>query len=510
MTEQGPNAELAKLRRERDLYLRLLNLGRQSELTPFLQEALALIVEVVEARQGYLELHDDDDASETPRWWMAHGLSAEQVEGVRAAISRGIIAEAIATGQTIVTPSALLDPRFSERESVRLGHIEAVLCAPIGQDPPRGVLYLQGRATSGAFCEEDRTRAEVFTRHLASLVDRLLAQQRRQVAQDPTSTVRATLRLDGVIGRSAALAAALRQVALVAPLDVSVLLTGESGTGKGQLARVIHQNGPRAGQPFVEVNVAALPKDLLEKELFGNVRGAFTGADSAMEGKIAAAEHGTLLLDEIGELMLDVQAKLLQFLQSKEYYPVGSPRPVHADVRVIAATNSDLRRAVAERRFREDLFYRLEVLPIRVPSLAERREDIPLLAAYFCAVACGRHKLPSVELSRNAIRALESAEWPGNIRQLEHAVEAAVIRCAGESGRQAERAHVFPEATAAPAEPEEHLTFQEATRRFQDRLLRDTLADLQWNVVETARRLDLSRAHVYNLIDAFGLKRKSE
>jgi Nif-specific regulatory protein len=507
MTDQGENAALAKLRRERDLYLRLLNLGRQSDLAPFLREALALIVEVVDARQGYLELHDDEEASETPRWWIAHGLSDEEVEGVRAAISRGIIAEAIATGQTIVTPSAMLDPRFSERESVRLGRIEAVLCAPIGQDPPRGVLYLQSRVTSGEFSEENRHRAEIFTHHLAPLVDRLLAQQRRQVTQDPTGAVRATLRLDGVIGRSAALAAVLRQVALVSSLDISVLLTGESGTGKGQLAQVIHQNGPRAGQPFVEVNVAALPKDLLEKELFGNVRGAFTGADSAMAGKIAAAEHGTLLLDEIGELMLEVQAKLLQFLQSKEYYPVGSPKPVHADVRVIAATNSDLRRGVAERRFREDLFYRLEVLPIRVPSLAERREDIPLLASFFCATACERHKLPHLELSRNALRALESAEWPGNIRQLAHAVEAAAIRCAGEGARQVERAHVFPEAPAPPAEEDAGVTFQEATRRFQERLLRDTLEDTEWNVVETARRLDLSRAHVYNLIGAFGLQR---
>src|SRR5262249_7398367 len=151
MSDAVDHAHVANLRKERDLYLRLLNLGGQRELVPFLREALALIVEVVEARQGYLELHDDDERTDEPRWWIAHGFSVDEISGVRATISRGIVAEAIAPGQRIVTPSALLDPRFSGGESVRLGKIEAVLCAPIGEAPPRGVLYLQGRAMPGLF-----------------------------------------------------------------------------------------------------------------------------------------------------------------------------------------------------------------------------------------------------------------------------------------------------------------------------------------------------------------------
>jgi Nif-specific regulatory protein len=499
-----------RLQRERDLYLRLLSLGQQRELKPFLHEALGLIVEVAQARQGYLELHDEQDGVDTPRWWIAHGLSTEEIAGVRAAISRGIIAEALATGQTIVTPSALLDPRFSERDSVRLGKIEAVLCAPIGEDPPRGVLYLQGGANSGVFCEEARACAETFARHLAPLADRLLTQHRRQAESDPTRSLRASLRLDGVIGRSPALAAVLRQVALVAPLDVTVLLTGESGTGKSQLARVIHDNGPRAGQPFVELNCAALPENLVESELFGALPGAHSTASRRLEGKVAAAEHGTLLLDEISELAPAAQAKLLQLLQSKEYYPLGANKPVRADMRLIAATNIDLQRAVAERRFREDLFYRLQVLPVRVPTLAERRSDIPELAAYFCRSACEQHGLPQLELSRNAERALQSAEWPGHVRQLAHAVEAAAIRAAGEGVTQIEQKHLFPDAAAPPPDAGAALTFQEATRRFHERLLRDTLEETQWNVVETARRLELARSHVYNLIRAFGLERQQK
>jgi len=496
-------SELKKIQQERDLYLRLLNLSGEAELEPFLREALALIVEVGEAQQGYLELHDDDDKTGAPRWWIAHGLSEQEIQGVRAAISRGIIAEALATGQTIVTPSALLDPRFSERESVRVGRIEAVLCAPIGNDPPRGVLYLQG----GSISNEARERAEVFTLHLAPLVDRLLAQQRGLARADATRSLRATLRLDGVVGHSPALAAILRQVALIAPLDVNVLLTGESGTGKSQLARVIHDNGPRAGEPFVELNCAAIPDTLVESELFGSLPGAHSTAARRVDGKVAAAEHGTLLLDEVGDLSAAAQAKLLQLLQSKQYYPLGASKAVQADVRVIAATNTDLQRAVSERRFREDLFYRLQVLPVRVPSLAERREDIAELAMYFRDTVCKRHGLPRLELSRNTVRALEAAEWPGNIRQLAHAVEAAAIRAAGAGAAQIEPAHVFPDrAVIGGAAPP--LTFQEATRRFQEQLLRDTLEDTGWNVVEAARRLDLARSHVYNLIRAFGLERR--
>jgi len=175
-------------------------------------------------------------------------------------------------------------------------------------------------------------------------------------------------------------------------------------------------------------------------------------------------------------------------------------------VRVIAATNTDLQQAVAEGRFREDLFYRLQVLPVRVPSLAERREDIPLLAAFFCAQACQRHGLARLALSPNALRAAEAAEWPGNVRQLENAVEAAVIRAAGEHAKQAERVHLFP-GSVGVAEPDAAATFQEATRRFQARLLHDALEAQGWNVIDTARRLDLARSHIYNLIRAFGLER---
>ena len=498
------DAELGRVRRERDLYLRLLELGAHVDLTSFLRDALALVVDATHAHQAYLELHDEHDGANPTRWSMAHGFSDEELESIRSAISTGIIAEALATGQTIVTPSAFLDPRFRERGSVKIAHIREVLCTPIGVDSPRGVLYLQGRASEGPFSPEDCANAEAFARHLAPLAECLFVRERHDA--DPTRSLRETLRLESVIGRSAALAAVLRQVALVAPLEVTVLLTGESGTGKSQIARVIHDNGPRAGHPFVEVNCATFQEGLVENELFGSVPGAFTGAQRT-EGKVLAAEHGTLFLDEIGDLPLPAQAKLLHLIHAKQYYPLGSTKSLRADVRIIAATNVDLAAAVAERRFREDLLYRLQVLPIRVPALAERREDIIDLAAHFCAAACERHGLPRVTLSRGAQRAAESAEWPGNIRQLAHAVEAAAIRAAGEGALRVEPQHLFPGAIDQHVGGDD-VTFQEATRRFQARLLRQALEDAGWNVTEVARRLDLARSHVYTLIRAFGLERQ--
>jgi Nif-specific regulatory protein len=313
-----------------------------------------------------------------------------------------------------------------------------------------------------------------------------------------------------VVGRSSALANAFQQAALVAPLDVNVLLTGESGTGKNLLARVIHDNGPRSTAPFVELNCAALPESLIESELFGALRGAHSTAQRSVEGKVAAAKGGTLFLDEIGEIPLLAQAKLLQLLQSKQYYPLGSAHPVVADIRLIAATNSDLAEAVSERRFREDLFYRLQILPIRMPSLAERREDIPDLARHFCVSAFDRHGLARLDLSPGALLALDAVDWPGNVRQLAHAIEAAVIRAAGEGARRVERHHVFPDLRGEAAGGDDSLSFQEATRRFQRELLLKTLSETSWNVTEAARRLDLARSHVYNLIKAFGLEREPE
>jgi Nif-specific regulatory protein len=487
---------------ERDVYRALVELAFHEDVEPLLRQALALIAGAARARQGYLEIRDEDGTV----WWIAHGLLDDEVEGVRAIVSRGVISEAIATGETIVTPSALLDPRFRDRESVTRGNLEAVLCAPIAADPPRGVLYLQGWAAPDEITPADRDLVETCSRYLGQLVDRLLAHRHRRRETDPTRAVRARLNLAGVVGSSPALAEVLEQVALVAPLDVSVLLTGDNGTGKNLLAKLLHDHSPRAHHPFVEVNCAALPETLLESELFGAVPGAHSTATRRTEGRVGAASRGTLFLDDVSDLHLNVQAKLLQLLQEKTYFPLGSSKAEVADVRVIAATNTDLERAVAERRFRQDLFYRLHVLPLRVPSLDERRSDIPELVAAFLRDACARHGLRPMIASPAVIRAAEAAAWPGNIRQLAHAVEAAAIRASADCTGGVETRHLFPNGNGGAAVDEGGLTYHERTRRFQRDVLRETLTRCDWNVADAARELDLGRTHVYNLIKTFGLR----
>jgi Nif-specific regulatory protein len=501
-----------RLRQERDLYKTLLELGAHDSIEQLIDTSLGLLTSMAQARKGYLELFDERSGaaasanSEALRWEVSQGCSDEEVAEIRDVVSHGIISEAVASGEPVVTASAVLDQRFRDRRSVQQNQIEAVLCVPIGQGSVMGVVYLQNRSAPGPFNEDEVQLAQTFARHLAVFAERLLVKRRLKDEQDPTLPYRKVLRLPNFCGRSEAAADMLGQVSLVAPVDVCVLLTGPSGTGKTQLARILHDNSRRAGQAFVELNCAAIPETLLESELFGAMQGAHSTATRRMDGKLDAAEHGTLFLDEVGELSLATQAKLLQFLQSRQYYPLGSNKSRTADVRLIAATNMDLGLAVQEKRFREDLRYRLQVMPLRVPSLAERSSDIPDLMEFFAVRACQAHGFGRLKFSPSSLQAALNAEWPGNVRQLENAVEAAVIRAGGRGSLTIEREHLFPNQARTSTDPRPQ-TFQQATRQFQERLLLETLRETSWNVKQAAERLDIARSHVYSLIRSFGLTR---
>jgi Nif-specific regulatory protein len=497
-----------RLRQERDLYRTLLDLSAHESIEQLTETALELITRMNGARKGYLEVFDERSNDAEPLdWQVALGCSDAEVAQIRDVVSHGIIAEAVASGEPVVTASAVLDQRFRDRHSVQQNQIEAVLCVPIGAESVMGVLYLQDRSAPGPFTDDEVLLAQKFTTYFAVFAERLIVKRRLAEQSNPTLRYRKSLHLPNFVGRSAAVADVLGQISLVAPLDVCVLLTGPSGTGKTQLARILHENSKRAGQPFVELNCAAIPEALLESELFGALPGAHSTATRRMNGKLDAAEHGTLFLDEVGELPLPMQAKLLQFLQSHQYYPLGSGKPHTADVRIIAATNVELETCVQEKRFREDLRYRLDVFSLRVPSLSERSEDIPELMEFFAARACQVHRFVRLKFSPSAIHAGLSAEWPGNVRQLEHTVQAAAIRAAGTGSLAIEREHLFPRQRAS-AEPREALSFQHATRQFQERLLRETLRETGWNVKQASERLDIARSHAYSLIRSFGLQKE--
>ena len=253
----------------------------------------------------------------------------------------------------------------------------------------------------------------------------------RSDTEDETEEAASVQPFEGIIGRSAALRFVLEQVEMVAPTDATALILGETGTGKELIASAIHARSPRRGGPFVRVNCGSIPSELFESEFFGHARGSFTGAMRDRTGRFQYADGGTLFLDEVGEIPLPHQAKLLRVLQDGQFERVGEDTTRKVDVRIVAATNRDLRQEVAEGRFREDLYYRLSVLPIKLPPLRERKEDIAALAVHFVARSCERLSRPAMRLTEEDIGALQGYDWPGNIRQLQNVIERAVILAKG-------------------------------------------------------------------------------
>jgi transcriptional regulator with GAF, ATPase, and Fis domain len=294
----------------------------------------------------------------------------------------------------------------------------------------------------------------------------------------------------------------------VAGSPSAVLLRGESGTGKELLARAVHDHSPRAAKPFVTVNCAALSQGLLESELFGHVKGAFTGATRDRVGRFELADGGTLFLDEIGDVSLEVQTKLLRVLQERTFERVGASEPIQVDVRIIAATHQDLERLIREGRFREDLFYRLNVLPIQVPPLRERREDIPELVEHFLRLHGPRCGKPDIQIDDDALAVLKGAPWPGNIRQLENALQRAVVVA---EGNLLTVADLPPDLPQEPGDPVTVETLKgvageraERDRREREQLVR-AMAATNGNKSDAARALGMPRSTLVSRLKKYGL-----
>jgi DNA-binding NtrC family response regulator len=328
-----------------------------------------------------------------------------------------------------------------------------------------------------------------------ALDQRRLQQQNAELR----AQLRNRFRFDNVIGRHSTMRALFSTLELVAPMNSTILIHGETGTGKELIARTIHHNSPRAEGRFVAFNAAAIPEGLAEAELFGHVKGAFTGAIAARVGRFELANRGTLFIDEVSSMTLPLQAKLLRALQEKEVERVGESRPVSLDIRVIAAANCDLRKMVKAGTFREDLFYRLNVIPITLPPLRQRREDIPLLAQFFVRKSCEENGVPLKRISQDALRVLMAYEWPGNIRQFENAIEHAVAMSVTSEDVRAE---ALPMDVREGGEtrgltevniPDEGLNFTSVVSQLERELILRCLEKTGGNKRQAARLLQLSR-----------------
>ncbi len=317
---------------------------------------------------------------------------------------------------------------------------------------------------------------------------------------DMVQRLKETLGLKRLIGESPAFVEQIQKLPVVARCDSGVLIAGETGTGKELVARAIHYLSPRAGGPFVPINSGAIPVDLVENELFGHERSAFTGALTAQPGLIEEAHGGTLFLDEVDALPPLAQVKLLRFLQEKEFRRLGSTRVQKGDVRVIAATNADVEAALAQGKLRRDLYYRLNVIPVVLPPLRERREDVPLLARHFLRRHAEELGQPCRDFTAEALEALQAYGWPGNVRELEHVVERAVV-LSGDRARIEAAAIDLPQAGRGPAPPQ---PFQEAKARaiarFERSYLEELLATFGGNITRAARAARKNRRAFWELI----------
>jgi len=327
------------------------------------------------------------------------------------------------------------------------------------------------------------------------------------------------MHLGGLVGNSAVMQELFRQILRAAASEASVLITGESGTGKELVARALHDNSSRARSPYIRVHCAAFPEQLLEGELFGHARGAFTGATTAREGRFEAAHGGTLLLDEIGEVPLNIQVKLLRVLQEREIERLGENQPRKVDVRIIAATHRDLPAMVSRSEFRADLYYRLRVLPLHVPALRERREDIPLLASAMLANILARHQGRDVQLSAEALGALNAYNWPGNVRELANALEYATVHVDGtailarhlppeirEAGHQVVGAPVaFVPLASAAALVQRYYRAPAQQAGQEKEILLLALKESGGNKAATAEKLGMSRTTLWKRLKQYGI-----
>jgi two-component system nitrogen regulation response regulator NtrX len=383
-------------------------------------------------------------------------------------------------------------------------------------DPSAIVVMISGHATIQTAVEATQLGAyDILEKPLDT--DRILVTLRNALQHldlhEENARLRETIQSRyEIVGRSYGIRLVIDKIDRVAKTPARILVTGENGTGKELVARAIHSQSTRAEEPFVEVNCAAIPSELIESELFGHMKGSFTGAIADRAGKFEQAHGGTIFLDEVGDMSLAAQAKVLRVLQDGVVTRIGGAKPIEVDVRVLSATNKNLEAEITEQRFREDLFYRLNVVPIHVPPLRERREDIPLLVAHFVNVLTKREGVAPRTVAPEAVERLSKLDWPGNVRELRNTIERLLILAAGprvtadDVGRLGGRHDTDQTGLGSLLECK---TFEEFKHAAERAFLLAKLREYDWNVSETARGLDMPRSNLYKKIERYGLTRES-
>ncbi|MGH9940664.1 MAG: sigma 54-interacting transcriptional regulator [Blastocatellia bacterium] len=505
-----------RLRREEAVYLtraaRDLNtllkinaaINAARNLAALAGQLLELIGEAVPAETGALLLLDEegevgDEFCSTFAWERKTG------EGREVRVSCTIARQVAREGVALLSNDVLEGPDFKEAASLLGAQTRSLLAVPLTvSGAALGVIYL---ATSDpiAWFDEDHLQLCAAVAAVAAIAIEKL--RRVEWLERENRRLRDELDLGhNMIGESQRMREVYQRIARVAPTDSTVLILGESGTGKELAARAIHQNSPRSDSPFVAINCAALTETLLESELFGHEKGAFTGAIAQKKGKLEIAQGGTLFLDEIGEMPPPQQAKLLRVLQEREFERVGGSRTIKADIRVIAATNRDLEAAIKQGVFRQDLYYRLKVVTLTMPPLRERQADIPLLASYFVARYAAKCKRPVRGLSPAARAALLAYDWPGNVRELENAIELGVVLGSDELIQPEDLPEAVLEVESAAPADAASADYHEALKEAKKQLILRACEQSGGSYVEAAKLLNVHPNYLHRLIRNLNLK----
>ncbi|MBI4863590.1 MAG: sigma-54-dependent Fis family transcriptional regulator [Candidatus Riflebacteria bacterium] len=502
-----------------------------------LEEVLECLLELCSARRGCVLLTKDEiealgwEPGEPTLPVCVTGTSARFTVAVSRQmtgtgpdpVSRQVLQRVGSTGTSLLVPDVARDPATRASASLAVQGVRSVLAVPLKRAGQMvGLIYIDSLGSRRPLAIEDQQLLEGAAEHVVAALTST-AQQRR--LEREARSARAVAHQEsarhhdptGLVVASSSMARVIDQLVRVAVQDTTVLLLGESGTGKELLARVLHQRSPRHAGPFVAVNCMAFAPDLVESELFGHEKGAFTGATAAHIGRFELAHGGTLFLDEVGELDPRVQVKLLRVLQEKTIERVGSGRSRAVDVRLVCATNADLKRAIAAGRFREDLYYRIAVFPIRIPPLRERPDDVPALVEHFLRDLSTRMGRVIGEVEPEALALFSRYPWPGNVRELRNVIERAFVLARSSVLTRA----VLPDdlvqgvspSAAPPAEPQEapasRLTFAQALQEFERTLILGRLRDNDGNVARTSRDLDLPRSTLYRKLQEWGKLRRT-